>query len=368
MNLHRLNVILLALGLLALLAGMWAGLVRIGWDWPALIPEFFAAHGPLMVGGFLGTLIGLERAVALGRPWAYIGPAAAGLSVPALLVGAPWPVVPILLLLGSIGIGVDFFALVVIYPSWSGWTMGLGALCWVVGNVVWLAERSVPAAVFWWIGFLVLTIAGERLELNRSSGLTGWSRLLFGLAAGVLLVGLLFCLPGGNLVLGMRVSGVGLSAMAVWLLVYDMARSTVRQRGLTRFVAASLLLGFVWLGTSGILAFAYAGQLFGFGYDAILHSLFLGFAVTMIFAHAPVIFPGITGQAVPFRPSFYSYLILLHLALILRIGSDVAQWHTGQMWGGLGNATALLLFVVSIVMAVRAGRAGGRSSEVATPG
>ncbi len=354
---RRLNVVLLVLGLLALLAGMWTGLVRMGWDWPGLIPEFFAAHGPLMLGGFLGTLIGLERAVALGRPWAYVGPTAAGLSVVALLVGAPWPVIPALLLLGSLGIGVDFFALVAIYPSWSGWTMGLGALCWIVGNVVWLAERWVPGAVFWWIGFLVLTIAGERLELNRSRGLPGRSRLFFGLAVGILMLGLVLTLASGELALGMRVGGLGMLALAVWLLVYDMARFTVRQSGLTRFVAASLLLGFAWLGISGLLAFLYGGQLTGMLYDAVLHSVFLGFAVTMIFAHAPVIFPGITGQAVPFRPSFYSYLILLHLGLLLRVGSDLAGWLPGQLWGGLGNATALLLFLFSIVMAVRAGRA-----------
>jgi hypothetical protein len=53
---------------LALLAGLWAGLLRLGWQLPPLLLQLPAQHGPLMVSGFLGTLISLERAVAtLGR-------------------------------------------------------------------------------------------------------------------------------------------------------------------------------------------------------------------------------------------------------------------------------------------------------------
>src|SRR5690554_3385934 len=50
---------------ISLLAALWAGLVRIGWNWPAagLLPA--GQHGAFMVSGFLGTLISLERAVAL---------------------------------------------------------------------------------------------------------------------------------------------------------------------------------------------------------------------------------------------------------------------------------------------------------------
>ncbi len=60
---------LLALGFLSLLAALWAGLVRMGWAFPPLIATLPAAHGPLMVAGFLGTLSSLERAVALKTRW-----------------------------------------------------------------------------------------------------------------------------------------------------------------------------------------------------------------------------------------------------------------------------------------------------------
>ena len=60
---HRLPLLLL--GIIALLAGVWAGLVRAGWHWSMWQPQLAAAHGPLMVSGFLGSVIGLERTVAL---------------------------------------------------------------------------------------------------------------------------------------------------------------------------------------------------------------------------------------------------------------------------------------------------------------
>jgi len=43
----------MALAMAALLAGLWAGLVRIGWAWPALRPTLPISHGPLMISGFL---------------------------------------------------------------------------------------------------------------------------------------------------------------------------------------------------------------------------------------------------------------------------------------------------------------------------
>ena len=56
---------LVLLGMIGLLTGLWAGVARIGWAWPLPRPDFVLLHGPLMVAGFLGTVIGLERAVAL---------------------------------------------------------------------------------------------------------------------------------------------------------------------------------------------------------------------------------------------------------------------------------------------------------------
>ena len=65
--LQRLRFPILAVAIAALLAALWGGLLRIGFRWPILHAPLLMAHGPLMVSGFLGTLISLERAVALNR-------------------------------------------------------------------------------------------------------------------------------------------------------------------------------------------------------------------------------------------------------------------------------------------------------------
>ncbi|MBL8957988.1 MAG: hypothetical protein JNK82_44855, partial [Myxococcaceae bacterium] len=60
--------------------GIWLGLSRMG-AVPIPAPRAAADHGPLMVSGFLGTVIALERAVASGRLWAYLGPLACAGSI-----------------------------------------------------------------------------------------------------------------------------------------------------------------------------------------------------------------------------------------------------------------------------------------------
>ena len=77
-TIERIRFPLMAMGILALLAAMWAGLLRMGWSWPPLRPTLPMAHGPLMISGFLGTVIGVERAVALSAlgdkyRWTYLG-------------------------------------------------------------------------------------------------------------------------------------------------------------------------------------------------------------------------------------------------------------------------------------------------------
>jgi hypothetical protein len=84
-----------------------------------------------------------------------------------------------------------------------------------------------------------------------------------------------------------------------------------------------------------------------------LHAIFLGFVFSMIFAHAPIILPTITGLALPFQNIFYLHAGLLHLSLLLRIVGDLSLTLSLQRWGGLLNALAILLFLVNNVRAVR---------------
>jgi hypothetical protein len=347
---------LLALGGVALVAGMWLGLVRLGWGLygPGLPASLPGMHGALMVGAFFGTLIGLERAVALGRRWAYLAPLLSALSGVALLVGLPREVGTVLLSLGSLGLVAIYAVVLRMQLALFTATMALGAVAWLGGNLLWLAGRPVYGLVFWWVGFLVLTIAGERLELSRVLRLGAQARAMFAVAMGLFGAGLLLTTFAPDP--GARVAGLGLVALAVWLGLNDVARRTVRQKGLTRFIAVALLLGYVWLGIGGVLAAVFGELSAGPRYDAVLHCLFLGFVFSMVFAHAPIILPAVTGAAVPYRPVFYAHLALLHASLVLRVAGDLAGWADGRQWGGMLNVAAVVLFIASTAWAVASAR------------
>lgn len=357
---------LLAFGMVALLTGLWAGLFRLGWDLPALRPNLPSNHGPLMVSGFLGTLISLERAVALGQRWTYAAPLLTGLGALALLVESPSPFSQVLMTMGSLGFVVLFASLMRSQPTLFTATMGSGALAWLVGNGLWLVGWPISQIVPWWMGFLVLMIAGERLELSRLLNLSAMSRAAFLTAIGLLLVGLV----GSTIRFepGLRLTGIGLGAVAVWLLRYDIAWRTVRQEGLTRFIAVSLLLGYLWLTLGSVLVLVFGAVPAGPYYDAMLHTIFLGFVFAMIFAHAPIIFPVILTIPVSFRPAFYVPLAVLHLSLLLRIGSDLSGWTAGRQWGGLLNVLAILLFFGNMVRSLDMKRVARTSREAAGAG
>lgn len=333
---------LVAAAILTLLAAMWAGLNRMSWNLPPLSPTLAGHHGPLMVSGFLGTLIGMERAAGLGRRWAFVTPVLTALGAAALVLPLPTAPGALLTVAGSVGLVFVFAGILRKQPAMHNAVMALGSLLWVGGNLLWLAGFPIPNVVPWWAGYLVLTIAGERLELSRLLRLTNAARAAFAGAAAVLLAGLLAAPV--SYTLGWRITGAAFLLLAAWLLQHDIARRTVRTPGLTRFVAICMLVGYVWLGAGGAIALIY-GFLSGGTYDAALHTVFLGFVFSMIFGHAPIIFPSLLGVIMPFRPAFYSHLVLLHLSLLLRVAGDQTGSLAVRQWGGMLNVIALLLFL-----------------------
>jgi hypothetical protein len=348
---------LLALGFVALLVGVGAGLARLGWPMPALAGAAAAWHGPLMIGGFFGVVIALERAVALGRPWAYAAPALAGLGTIAMLSGAPR-----IGAFGHLAASAWLLAatLVVLQRQRERFVvvLAIGAACWVVGNGLWVGGRVVHEVVPWWIAFLVLTIAGERLELSRlmppsAAAVRGFTGLV-----GATLAALgLTLLPADALsVAGASWFGAALLGLAAWLWRYDLARRTVRQRGLTRFIAVCLLAGYVWLAVGGVLIMLFGLVPGSASYDAALHALLLGFVFSMVFGHAPIVFPAVLRVAVPYRPVLYVPLVLLHASVALRLAGDALGSHEWARRGALLSALALAVFVLTMLATVAAHR------------
>jgi hypothetical protein len=334
-------------------------LIRLPWPLPPLRPILPMAHGPLMVSGFLGTLIGLERAVGLsalgpGRRWVYAAPALAGLGGLALLIGVPGLPGPLLITLGSAVLLAAMLSIVRLQPLLHTWVMALGSLAWLGGNLLWLFGWTVAGVSLWWAGFLVLTIVGERLELSRMLRLSPGKRAAFLVGLAVFTGGVL--LSAWEYALGVRLASLGMVVLALWLLAFDIARRTVRKTGLTRYIAVALLAGYFWLGVAGLLGLRFGGETAGLRYDAFLHSIFVGFVFSMIFAHAPIIVPAVTGLALAFYRGFYVLLALLQASLAMRVAGDLLAIMPLRRWGGLLNEVAILLFLAMLALTILQGR------------
>lgn len=337
----------------ALLAGLGAALVLIGLPAPingARLPE---VHGMLLVLGFVGTLISLERATALRRWYGYAAPMLLGLGGLALVV----PAVPLLVAKSTLIAGAAAFVGVYI-PLWRRQydaallTQLLGAGLALVGAILWLVPDSMAHVLPWIIGFVVLTIAAERVELARITmgPRAGFWLLVHAWAMVAALVAGVVLPDAGAIVLG-----VVLISLTGWLVNHDVARRTIRSSGVTRYMAACILAGYVWLALAGVVLLLGRPDAQP-RYDAIVHAVFLGYTFSMIMAHATTILPAVLGISLPYRPAFWVPAALLHISLVVRIFVGDA-WGIPQGWqiGGALGVTALVLFVLTALFsAVRA--------------
>jgi len=349
---HRLA--LLMLGGLGLILGTYTGLARAGIE-----HRFVAAdlHGVIMVLGFLGTLIALERAVALGRPWGYLGPALSGGSVLVLVVSRP--VGSVLLLAAGVVVSLTYVALLRRgHLDIHLVIMLLGALAWVGAAALWLAGAGPVHITPLLAGFLVLTIIGERLELSRLT-LPSWaSRRRFLVLVGIFVLGIAMARWWRHA--GLLLGGIGLLGQVAWLLRYDIARRTIHRPGLPRFAAICLLGAYGWLAVSGALWVAMGLGVRGpLLHDALVHALFLGFVLSMVMGHAPIILPAVLRIPLVFLPIAYLPLALLHVSVAVRITADLAGSFWWRELALHGNVAALFAFVVLSVVAARRGRRQG---------
>ena len=349
---------MLALGVIALVVGVLAGLARMAVVVPEPMAAQAGAHGALMIAAFLGTVIGLERAVALagaGRhAWSYLAPLCAGLGGVALLAGLPFAAAQALFVAAGAVLTAGSGLLLRQQAATHLAVLAIGAACWLAGNIAWAATGAIPPAVPWWMAFLVLTIAGERLELTRFLPPSPPARRAFVLIVGAQLLGLVVATGFDGA--GLRLFSMALLALALWLLVQDIARRNLRQRGLTRYIAICLLAGYGWLALAGLLGigggFAAASPL----RDAALHAVFLGFVFSMIFGHAPIIFPAVAKVRIPYHAVFYLPLALLHASVLVRLAADLATQLALARAAGVANALALLVFILVMVASVVRGR------------
>ncbi|MFB6262904.1 MAG: hypothetical protein ABEL76_04655 [Bradymonadaceae bacterium] len=334
----------------ALVAAVWAGLGRMG----AVPPPpgwLVAAHGPLIVNGFFGAVISLERAVAVDRLPAYAIPALAAAGT-WLAVGGGAPSARWLAAAAALGAVVLFATVTYRAPELHHAVMGAGAVAWAAGATIWAVEGggswTAPLRAPWWAAFLIATIAGERLELARVLRPGPWQRRALVSSVGLLLVGAGWATfePG----MGVPVFALGVVGIAVWLGLFDVARRTARREGLTAYIGRVLLVGYAWLGVGGGLLVAAGGATAGPLFGAAWHAVLLGFVFSMIFAHAPVVLRALAGLRVSFHPVLYTGPVVLSLTLVLRVVGDLGGWFALRSAGGIGNAAAIGLFALSVAV------------------
>jgi hypothetical protein len=348
---RRLRYVPLAVGAVSLAAGLWTGLARIGIALPgdATLADL---HGALMICGFFGTLISLERAVALNRVFAYAAPALSAVGALALLVDAPL-VAGALFLAAGVVLTAATAAILVRFPTLFTAVLTIAAAAWGIGTLVWLGGRPMPEAAGWWLAFLVLTIAGERLELSRLLSPSRRAQALFVAAIALILAGT----GRGELARDSApLTALGYLAGTAWLLVHDIARRTVRQSGQTRFSATCMLAGYFWLGVTGFYLLVSPPAAAAFAYDAAVHGIAIGFVLSMVFGHALIILPAVTGLAVRFHPAAYGALALLHASVALRIVADYFELVGPRAASGPLTILALVAFAGTIAIATRLAR------------
>lgn len=333
---------------LSLIIGIWTGWIRIGWNFP--FTQNIGDHGALMAGGFIGTLICLERTVSFKNKTALLIPIVNALSIIFFLIKLPY-IAYWLLLAGSIGLSLIYLKLYFEFSEIYILLMLAGSFCYLIGNVLLIKTSFYPVTAMWWIAFLYFTILGERLELSRYLQIKNVQKIFLIVLLFVYIVGILIPFHGS----GGYVTAVSFIGSAFWLFKFDMAKKSLQKEGQHFYSGIVLLTGYVWLIITGLfLAYgAYSGLL----YDAAIHSFFLGFVFSMIFAHAPIILPGVLKLQINiFNRSLYFWFILLQASLLIRILSPFAASTHLKLTGGLINGIAIIGFLVNIIILVKIGK------------
>ena len=347
----------MAAALAALLLGMWAGLARIGWQLPSADGALMLRHGGLMVVGFVGTVIAVERAVAVRSLPAFAAPALSAAAGLALIVAAPAAVAPALAAAAGVAYSLNIAILLWRYRQPPFAVLLAGGLALAAAGVVWWHGGGIPRVVPWWMAFLVLTIAAERLEILRFQRFTAASTLAGAAALVLLAAGPLVTIV--DLAVGTRLLGAGIVVGVAWLARRDVARHTVRTDGLARFAAVGILTAYAWLLVTGALLVAWGLIGSELRYDAVIHAFFIGFVFGAIIAHEPIIAPAVTGLRFAYSPVLYAPLMLLDGGLVVRVWADVAGGWELRRWAGLVQVIAILLLLALTAASNRVGETRG---------
>jgi len=348
-----------------------------------------------MIYGFLGTAICLERAVALQsdgrRAWAYAAPLLTGaggisaivisvnegaratltsLPIPRFLAAHLSGFAPERMMPGFL-ITLGMAALSAIYcyvwarrqATHAVLIQVIGALIGLGGVLLWWRGLETPRAVPWWLAFLIVTIIGERVELARLAFASGSTERRITAESTALMVGLTVALYSPTV--GYPLIGLALGALMVDTAWHDVARGTVRMQGLPRLAAVCMLSGYAWALVPALMWIVAPPAFDGYGYDAGVHAITIGFVVSMLLAHAPVIIPAVARREVPYHVAMWVPFAFLQVSLLLRLLSGAREaaypWRLG---GTLGVVGVLLFVATTLTVTIRRARTASHESRI----
>jgi hypothetical protein len=223
------------------------------------------------------------------------------------------------------------------HPVLYQFIMSVGAASWLLGNFMLLNTGLVAAAVPWWMGFLLLTIVGERLELSKFLPTPKWAKKGLALILGVFILGIWLPFHG----LGSYLMGSSVLLVAVWLLYLDMAKIASKKQDQFKYIGVGLRVGYLWLFLNGVILIFYTHH--PLYYDLFLHTFFLGFTFSMIWAHAPIILTMVLNiKEKLYHPILWLGWSIFQLSLIGRIVGSMMKTPDFRSAFGFSNGWSIL--------------------------
>ncbi|KAB3521074.1 hypothetical protein GC425_06320 [Corynebacterium sp. zg254] len=369
----------------SLLLGLITALSRLGVTTNDLSTTLSGIHGPLMVFGFIGGAIGLERAVSVVNsspthtlwPWAgpgfhalgvitLIGAASQPTFAPPFITEHPQAIAGIMFTLSQGVLGALYYSIYRRQPSLAVLIQACGVIGGASATALFASGAAFADILPLTAVFVVATIIGERCELARVS--------IAGANAETHLTALICAVTAASIIyiaapqLGYPLIGALLIVTAVATARVDIARHMLKSTGLPRFSAVAMMLAYAWLSITGLVWLAFGQSSAGFAYDAAVHTLFIGFTMSMILAHAPIILTGVIRRPLPYHPVMYVALVLLHTGLAARVISAARQATGPWQVAGVVTVLAVVVFLlVSVTLTVRGGSMHATISHQHTP-
>ena len=329
---------------LSLITSIFSGWQRIGWNID--LSNVVSQHGTLMASVFFGTLLMLEKCLAMPSRYYLLIPFVNGISILFLYFGNVHLALSLTTLASAAMCGVAF-EMKRIAKQKLYWLFIVGFFCLFAGNIFLLFTGLFQASAVLWMSFILFIIVGERLELTRFLAVTVAQKNLLWIALSLVLIGV-----GPYHFYGNYIFGIGIICVSLWLLKFDIAFKNLKQKGQPHYSALTIIIGYFWLIVSAFYIIT-ADTYNHFDYDALLHSFFLGFAFSMIFAHVPIIFPSLFKLKIKiYHPVYYVIITLMNLSVAARIIGDQLQSDELRKWAGLTNGLVILLFFMSTIIIV----------------